>query len=37
VIYYHDGARQMGDFKEDKPYGKHVIMYSDGKTDKIKY
>ena len=37
IYYYNNGDRQMGDYSNDKPIGKHVILTNDGQDETIEY
>ena len=37
VLYYKNGDKKMGEYKNDKPIGNHVMISKNGKTKNINY
>ena len=36
-MYYNNGDRQMGDFLNEEPIGKHVLLKNNGEIETINY
>ena len=37
IYYYNDGDRRMGDYLNDEPIGKHVILTKNGEVETEEY